>query len=140
MSAPYIKIIIYAYIITVALSAYPQENIVTHKRFRSIAPFSTHKNYKPTDLTLSENMKKEYSLLDWFSTNAYANPKRYNNKRKILRTKWKNLLGIDVFYPYFKAKEVEDWIQEKGKVSLFKMKGKPRLHNGEIEYTFKVKF
>jgi len=60
--------------------------------------------------------------------------------KKILRKKWKEWLGIDIFYPYFKAKEIEDWVKDKCSIKLFKMKGRPKFEKDRFTYTFKTKF
>ena len=58
----------------------------------------------------------------------------------ILREQWRELLKVDIFYPYFKAKEVEEWISEKASVKFFNLKGRPKFENNQIRYTFKVRF
>lgn len=61
-------------------------------------------------------------------------------EKKILREEWKDLLhGLDIFYPYFKAKEIEEWLGEKASIRIFNIKGKPKLEEDEIFYVFKIK-
>jgi len=62
------------------------------------------------------------------------------SEKEILREKWSNLLGIDIFLPYFKAKEIEDKISEKASIKIYKMKGKPVFENSQVKYVFKTKF
>ena len=59
---------------------------------------------------------------------------------EILRKKWKEFLGIDIFMPYFKAKEIEKKIREKTSVKIYKMKGKPEFEKTGVKYVFKTKF
>lgn len=61
-------------------------------------------------------------------------------EKERLREDWKNLLnGIDIFYPYFKMKEIEEWLGEKFKLEIFNFKGKPKLEGDEAFYIFKLK-
>lgn len=62
------------------------------------------------------------------------------DEKRILRRQWQELLNVDIFYPYFKIKEVEEWVGEKASVKFFNMKGVPKFENNSIKYTFKVKF
>lgn len=76
---------------------------------------------------------------------AFINNKKYSaidedKDKKVLRLKWEELLGIDIFYPYFKIHEIEDWIGEKASVKVFNIKGKPKFENNQVKYIFKVKF
>ena len=57
-----------------------------------------------------------------------------------LREKWRELIGFDIFYLYFKAKEIEDWIKERVSFKLFGMKGRPQFNKNKILYVFKGTF
>lgn len=61
-------------------------------------------------------------------------------EKKILRQQWQELLRMDIFYPYFKAKEVEEWVSEKASVRFFNLKGKPEFSNNQLKYSFRIKF
>ena len=88
-----------------------------------------------------QNAKKNTSFLDFINSKAYAEVISPEEERKILRKKWKKMLGSDIFYAYYKAKEVEDWFEDKGSVNLFnKIKGKPTFYNKSVEYKFKLIF
>jgi hypothetical protein len=88
-----------------------------------------------------EDRKNKTSLvIELLNAQAYAAPIDKEGERKILREKWERLLGIDIFYPYFKAKELEDWVSEKATVKFFNLKGRPAFKDNEIKYIFKVKF
>jgi len=84
--------------------------------------------------------KARSPFLDFINTKAYAAKIDEEEEKKILREKWKELLGIDIFYPYFKAKEVEHWIRNKASIKIFGMKGRPKFDRNQIIYTFKVTF
>ena len=66
--------------------------------------------------------------------------KQGKGEKEILREKWKEFLGIDIFMPYFKVKEVEKKISEKASIKIYKMKGKPVFENDQVKYVFKTKF
>jgi len=80
------------------------------------------------------------SFLDFINKKAYAAKISKSEEKKILREKWKELLNVDIFYPYFKAKEVEDWISDKFKVDFFNFKGRAKFEKDQFKYTFKLKF
>ena len=86
--------------------------------------------------------KKYRSFFDLFNKEAYAANIEKREEKKILRQKWEELTGVDIFYPYFKAKEIENWVSEKFKVKLFKMQGRLKLsgENNQVRYAFSVKF
>jgi len=66
--------------------------------------------------------------------------KQGKSEQEILREKWKEFLGIDIFMPYFKAKEIEKKISEKASIKIYKMKGKPEFEKTGAKYVFKAKF
>jgi hypothetical protein len=68
----------------------------------------------------------------------YNTPKVSEEKR--LRQEWAKVFGIDVWTPYYKAKEVEDWVKEKCSVKVFKLKGKPEFSKNSFVYVFKTRF
>ena len=43
-------------------------------------------------------------------------------ERILIREQWERNLGIDIFYPYFKAKELESKVKEKTSVRILKLK------------------
>ena len=86
---------------------------------------------------LKKSIKAFFNFID---KKAYAAKIDKGEERKILRKKWKEWLGIDIFYPYFKAKEIEDWVKDKCSIKLFKMKGRPKFEKDRFTYTFKTKF
>lgn len=85
--------------------------------------------------------KKSSDRSFWNIINApvYASPIERDDK-KAIRQRWQELLGTDIFYAYFKAKEAEDWVKEKASIQIFNVKGKPEFRKDEVKYIFKVKF
>lgn len=95
-----------------------------------------------TEASIPANYPKasRSSFLDFINARAYAATIDKETEREILRQQWKDMLdGVDVFYPYFKAKEVEDWASEKMGINFFKLKGRPKFDNNQIIYIFKIK-
>lgn len=70
----------------------------------------------------------------------HKRPKLSKAERESLREDWRKALGLDIFYPYFKAKEIEEWVKEKASITLLDIKGRPQFSDDQIKYTFKVKF
>ncbi|MFA5119454.1 MAG: hypothetical protein WC695_11515 [Candidatus Omnitrophota bacterium] len=62
------------------------------------------------------------------------------SEEKMLRQEWAKVFGIDIWSPYYKAKEVEDWVKEKCSVKVFKLKGKPEFSKNSFVYVFKTRF
>lgn len=104
---------------------------------------SKEKNKTAIELpSVKPEENKNKSFLDIFNNKAYAAPVDKDEEKNKLRKDWEDLTGVDVFYPYFKAREIEDWVGEKTKVKFLKMRGKLRLSekNNQIKYTFSIKF
>ena len=80
------------------------------------------------------------SFSEWVNIQPNNKPIDENVERIILREQWERNIGIDIFYPYFKAKEVESKVREKTSVRVLKMRGKSEFKNNEAKYTFTIKF
>lgn len=80
------------------------------------------------------------SFSEWL--NAKPQDKQMDEKveKIVLREQWERTLGFDVFYPYFKAKELESRVSEKASVRVFKLKGKPEVKENSVKYIFRIKF
>lgn len=78
------------------------------------------------------------SFSDWVNTNPKS--AAANDDKAALRQYWKETIGIDMFYPYFKAKALETKIKEKTSVNILKIKGKPEINEDGVKYIFKIKF
>lgn len=88
----------------------------------------------------SYNKENGPSFWNWVNRNAYADALDKKSEEIRLRQEWEKLLKVDIFYPYYKAKEAQEWVKEKGSVKIFNMKGKPEFDKNTVEYIFKVKF
>jgi len=62
------------------------------------------------------------------------------DEKELIREQWKKAFGIDVWYPYYKVKEVEKWVKKKLSVKIFRLKGEPKFARDQIMYTFKSRF
>ena len=101
---------------------------------------SPHTQSQQTTTASKDGTKKDHFFLNWINTGVYAATIDKEEEKKILRKKLKKMLGIDIFYPYFKVKEVESWVKEKTNIKLFKIKGEPAFYNNQIKYIFNVEF
>jgi len=86
--------------------------------------------------------ENKFSIIQFFKSKAFAAEQNVDDERKKIRAEWKEFLGLDVFYPYFKAQEVENYLQEKTKMRFFNMPGKAEYNKNsrELKYIFKKKF
>jgi hypothetical protein len=87
-------------------------------------------------------VKNKFSIIQLFKSKAFADTQNVDAERKKIREEWKEFLGLDVFYPYFKAQEIEDYVQKKATVKLFNLHGKPEFNKESkgVKYIFKSKF
>ena len=96
------------------------------------------------DLSLRVALKNQDHFIYW----AWLNSKSFvvsldqDNEKAMLRRQWQELLGVDIFMPYFKVKEAEEIVSNKTKVTLFSMRGKAHFDESKkrVEYIFKKKF
>jgi len=80
------------------------------------------------------------SFSEWVNAQPSNKPINENMEKIILRDQWERTLGMDIFYPYFKAKELESKVREKTSVRIFKVRGKPEFKSNEAKYIFTIKF
>jgi hypothetical protein len=57
-----------------------------------------------------------------------------------LRREWQQAFGIDVWLPYYKAKEVEGWVKQRFTVKIHHFKGEPQFERNRVLYVFKNRF
>lgn len=86
--------------------------------------------------------REHYIYWSWLNSRDFIGKISQDDERKQLRSQWQELLGVEVFMPYFKVKEVEDVVSSKTSVTFFNMKGKARFNDNykSVEYIFKKKF
>ncbi len=96
---------------------------------------------KEVNINTQEPIKEEQPALEFNHKlfKALYNKPKVEEKKKI-RKEWEKTIGVDVWYPYFKAKEVEDWVRDRFSVRIFNMKGRPKFERDRISYTFSSKF
>lgn len=80
------------------------------------------------------------SFSEWVNARPGNKPIDENAEKITLREDWERTIGIDVFYPYFKAKELESKIKERSSIRVLKLKGKPEFKSNEAKYIFSIKF
>ena len=95
--------------------------------------------YAAADSGLAINVSS-CSFSEWVNTRPADKSIDENAEKILLREQWERNIGIDLFYPYFKAKELESKVREKTSVRILKLKGKPEFKNNEAKYTFSIKF
>lgn len=95
--------------------------------------------YANTDSGLAAGVTSS-SFPEWVNTAPSDRQIDESAEKIIIREQWKRNLGMDVFYPYFKAKELESKVREKASVRVLKLKGKPEFSGNEAKYIFKIKF
>jgi len=102
---------------------------------------------KPVQWPQFELLPREYleqGRSDTIAANRKAFCAFYNapkvSEEKLIRQEWAKVFGIDVWSPYYKAKEVEAWVKDKCSVKVFKLKGKPEFSKGGFTYVFKTRF
>lgn len=80
------------------------------------------------------------SFSEWVNTQPSNKPINEDMEKIILREQWERTLGMDIFYPYFKAKELESKVKQKASFRVLKIKGKPEFKSNEAKYIFTIKF
>ncbi|MBN2483340.1 MAG: hypothetical protein JXD21_03980 [Candidatus Omnitrophica bacterium] len=75
-----------------------------------------------------------------FMNGVYTVPFKSDDQTQQLREEWDYFLGFDIFYSYFKMKEIEDWVKDTGKVKIFNIQGKPEFGKDSLQYIFNKNF
>lgn len=136
------KVSVVVFVLILALPLYAQNTVDNNGAAESNikAEISSEEQLAESSTPSPSNEKETSKFLDFINRKAYAARIDEGEERKILRRKWKEWLGIDIFYPYFKAKEVEKWVRKKASIKIFKLRGRPKFSNDQIQYIFRVKF
>jgi hypothetical protein len=118
------------------------KEIPVHLYYNFDDSFSKPVQWPRFDLLLKERFEQERKHSSAANRDVfrmfYNKPKV--SQEKLIRQEWERVLGIDVWYPYYKAKEVEAWVKEKCSVRVFKFKGRPEFSKRGFTYTFKARF
>lgn len=85
-------------------------------------------------------MSPSCSFSEWVNAKPSNGPIEENAEKILLREQWERNIGVDIFYPYFKAKEAESKVREKTSVKVFKARGRSEIKSNEAKYTFTIKF
>jgi len=80
------------------------------------------------------------SFSEWVNTQSSSKKIDENSENMLIREQWERGLGIDIFYPYFKARELESKVSKKTSVRVLKIRGKPQFKSNEAKYIFNIKF
>ena len=115
-----------------------------------ITPTASPANLQPTDTSKhQEQLQTEKTnpseAIELQKKQARTTFKSFYNKprvneKQLIRSQWQQAFGVDVWVPYYKAKEIEDRVSDKFSVKVFKIKGKPKCDDNECRYTFSGKF
>lgn len=133
-------ILLCALALTVPL--YAQNEVNHNKETKPLLEAEPPSGEQLTEISTPAPTKKltTKAFFDFIDKKVYAATIDKKEERRILREKWKKFLGLDIFYPYFKAKEVEKWVRDKASIKIFNLRGRPKFENNQIKYTFKIKF
>lgn len=80
------------------------------------------------------------SFSEWVNTEREDKPVSEEEEKIVLREQWERRLGVDIFYPYFKAREIESKVSKKGSIKVLNISGKPEIKSNEAKYIFRIKF
>lgn len=93
---------------------------------------------QPDDILLKiKNMHDSVVNRAMFSK-LYSQPNV--DEKKMIREEWKKALGMDVWSPYYKVRDIEKRIKKKLGVKIFKFKGEPEFSKKKFIYSFNMKF
>lgn len=93
----------------------------------------------PVKTTQPAIKKLHNTNIDRKLLNALTHTPRVDEE-KMIREAWKKVFGIDVWDPYYKAKEIENWVKERFSFKILKLKGKPKFERNQILYVLKTTF
>ncbi len=103
-----------------------------------LRPFATQS--RPAFHFVNFYEKSDHAFWDFIEKKVREDTIRRNEEKRIIREAWEEWLGVDIWYPYFKAKEIEDWICDRFRVRIFRFKGRMRFEKERITYTFRMQF
>lgn len=97
-----------------------------------------------TETDLTSNIEREIIISQKNTVNRKVFNAFYNksksDEKELLRQAWKEAFGIDVWYPYYKAKKIERWVKKRLSIRIFKFKGEPEFQRDQVLYTLKSVF
>jgi len=66
--------------------------------------------------------------------NAFYLRREKGVEREKIRKRWEETIGVDIWYPYYKVKEIERWVKARFSFRIRKIKCKPRIKKGLANY------
>lgn len=109
------------------------------KKILSMDVWNTYLYYRDTAVKISQVKQIKHAVnhqaLDM------VNMRPQTDEKQIVRDMWtKACGGIDIWYPYFKVKEVENKIKKKLSFKIFKCKCTPKFEKNSYMYTCRKSF
>lgn len=105
------------------------------------APWSIPKSQSKQNIVfVGFSEGSDWAFWDFIEERVREDNIKKNEEQRIIREAWEEWLGIDIWYPYFKAKEIEDWICDRFKVEIFHFKGRLKIQKNQVTYAFKMRF
>jgi len=114
-------------------------NKATLQQTVNIAPETVSREPAKTAISTVSTKQIQNSTINKNVFNALYNKPRVDEKKE-LRVEWKKVFHADVWFPYYKAKEIEGQVCEKFRVKVWSIKGKPELKKNQALYVFKHAF
>jgi hypothetical protein len=100
---------------------------------KEVSPVSVREVEKAKPVSLG-------TFFDMLNNTAYADEVNEDEEREMLRGIWEQALGVDIFYPYFQAKKVEDFVKERTHINIFSYSGSAEFDDDTVQYIFKKRF
>ncbi|MGE5307655.1 MAG: hypothetical protein ACM3OC_01060 [Deltaproteobacteria bacterium] len=112
----------------------PEASLRTFERYMSHPGSYIAKAVRPPETAVSLPSEVNYGDFDDIFNRSKP------DEKTLLRAAWAQAFGFDVWYPYYKAQEVESWVKERFRVRVFKLKGEPEFTRNSIAFNFNAKF
>ncbi len=84
-----------------------------------------------------QDTKPFFTLFDEERYPLYRNT---SPREEEIRELWRETFRMDIFRPYYSAREVESWVSERTKVKFLNFDGKTDLSFDRATYTFTMEF
>ncbi len=121
----------------------PEKELLINADYINIslpAPLITESQFKQNAVFFGHHQKKNQAFFDFVDQKVSENTLQKQDDKKMIRQEWQSYLGIDIWYPYFKTKEIEEWLCDRTKVEILHFKGRVKFESNQIKYTFKMRF
>lgn len=118
--------------------ASPAGALTINTKIKQVPDSNTEETSQPS-IELQNN-EKYATFADWLNDRNYYIKIDTDKERQTIREQWQQATGVDLFYPYFKIRELKIRTENKTKVKFFRLRGKARLEEDQAKYIFSVKF